>query len=294
MAKNTFDFDFHSDKTNRFIPIIISFLMYSATIAIVSCLFTFELTSNWKNALNGRLTIEFTTNIGGITDNLTEKQNEETINIIKLTPGIKSVKKLDESNILKILEPWMNSIAIPDDFPFPTILDVETEQDAQIDLLALSEKLSKICPGTRIHDHANWYAPIMKISNGLFAFAILLCIFIFITVFSTVFFITKKALNIHQNIVKILQLIGANNKYIASQFKQYYFSIGRTASFISIILSALTIFFVVHMFSTDILVIENIKYLGITIIVPLFVTILVMLTANSSVMFFLKKDSWIK
>jgi cell division transport system permease protein len=291
LSRNS-DFNFSGDKSNKFIPFIIGFLMYSATIAVMSCFFTHSLTSEWSNALNGHMTIEFQANVIGAEEALTEKQKEEVIKVLQSTAGIKSAKLLCETEILKILEPWLSSTSIPDDFPFPTIFDVEAQKNEKIDLLLLTEKLSKISQGAKIHDHANWYAPIVKISNGLFFFAILLSVLIFITVCATVVFITKKTLNTHEDIVKILQLIGANNSYIADQFKKYYFSIGCRASLLSILFSILTVSGIIFISSSGI-GIAALKYIIIFLIIPIVTTILVMVTSKNSVVFFLNNDKWI-
>lgn len=286
------DFNFSGDKSNRFIPFIIGFLMYSATIAVMSGFFTQKLTSEWNDSLNGHMTIEFQSNIAGATETLTENQKEEIIKIVKSTSEIKSIKLLSESEILKILEPWLSGTSIPDDFPLPTIFDVESKNGAKIDLLLLTEKLSKVSSGVKIYDHANWYTPILQISNALFFFAILLSIWIFVTVSSTVIFITKQTLNAHENIVKILQLIGATNTYIASQFKKYYFSVCCQSSFLSIFLGALTLIAVIFVFGGK-LDLTTIKYAVILFVMPIITTMIVMITSKKSVIFFLKNDKWI-
>ncbi|MDR0677737.1 MAG: hypothetical protein LBF57_03655 [Holosporaceae bacterium] len=286
-----YDFDFKSDRSNKFVPFIVGFLMYSVTIAVISAFFTYSLTSKWKDALNGRITIEFQSNIKGAGEALTEKQEEEIEKTIKSTAGIKSARRLREADILKVIEPWLNGTAIPDDFPFPVIFDAEAQRDVSIDLLSLSEKLSKISRGVRIHNHATWYGAIEKISNGLFSFAIILSILIFVTVCSTIIFITGKMLNVHHNIVKILQLIGANSTYIASQFRKYYFFMGCKSSLISIGCSLLTMVGIISISNPDVW--SVVKYILITIVVPLVTTALIMATSKNTVLFFLKSDRWI-
>lgn len=291
--KNDYDFDFASDKTNKFVPFILGFLIYSVSIALMSCVFTNSVTEEWSRELNGRLTVEFQSNVSGVDETLTEKQDEEVQKVLKSFPGIKKARKLSESDILKILEPWLKSTAIPDDFPFPIIFDVEAEKDQQIDLLHLSEKLSKISAGVKIHDHSNWYAPILKISNALFFFAILLSLLIFITVCATIVFITKKTLYIHQHVVRILQLIGATNAYIAAQFKRYYLKIGCEASFLSLVCSTLTVLAVNYICYSNLLDVSCIKYVAVGIVIPFVATVLIMNTAQNTVMFFLNNDKWI-
>ncbi|MDR0753615.1 MAG: hypothetical protein LBE95_03030 [Holosporaceae bacterium] len=259
----------------------------------MSGFFTHNLVSGWKNALSGHITIEFQSNINGVDETLTPKQSEEIIKIIKSFPEIKSVKKLQETDILKILEPWLNSTAIPDNFPFPTIFDIETEKSAQLNLLELTNKLSKISQGVRIHDHVNWCTPIIKISNSLFSFAIILSVLIFATVCATVIFITRKTLSEHMNTVKILQLIGANNSYIASQFKHCYFIESCLSSLISILCSFFTIGGIIYIFSNETSGMAILKYTLQIVIVPLIATVLVVTTSKNTVLFFLKNDKWI-
>jgi cell division transport system permease protein len=283
------DFDFESDKSNRFVPLIIGFLIYSVTIAMMSGFFTHNLTSEWKDSLNGRITVEIQSGVDIPDSALTDKQNEEITKILKTAPGVKSVRKLRETDILKILEPWLSGTAIPDNFPFPTIFDVETDGDAKTDLLLMTDKLSKVSSGVRIHDHANWYAPIMRISDGLFGFAVILCILIFATVCATVIFITRKTLGVHLNTVKILQLIGANNAYIASQFKQYYLVVGCKSSLISFVCSLLTVVWI-NFVSSNTVCMSILKYIIMSIAIPIVVTLLIMVTSRETVLFFLKND----
>jgi cell division transport system permease protein len=288
-----FDFDFKGDKTNGIVPFIIGFLMYSVTIAAMSCFFTNSLTSEWSRSLNGRMTIEFQSNVDGVDENLTEKQKEDVIKVLRETPGIKSVKHLKESDILKVLEPWLSGTSIPDDFPFPAIFDVEVDESVRLDLLQLSEKLAKISHSVKIHDHAKWYAPIMKISNGLFTFAILLSILIFATVCATIVFITRKTLGMHENVVRILQLIGANNGYIAAQFKQHYLQICYKSSLLSFMFSLLTIMATTYVTSSVIFNVNSIGYLLISLAVTVISVGLIIITAQKSVLFFLNNDRWV-
>jgi cell division transport system permease protein len=259
----------------------------------MSAFFSYNLTSGWKKALSGRVTIEFQSNVYGADETLTDKQLQEIMKVITSTAGVKYVKKLKESDILKVLEPWISGAAIPDDFPFPAIYDVETDEDAQVDLLSLRDKLSKISYGVKIHDHSNWYAPIAKISSGLFGFSIILSILIFATVCATTIFITRKSLETHLKAVKILQLIGANDAYVASQFKRYYFAVGCKSSLISIVCSFLTIAGIIFASAAEPLSLTVLRYVAAAVVVPFFTAILATITSKNTVLFFLKNDKWI-
>lgn len=288
-----YDFNFQGDKSNRLIPFILAFLMYCVIIAMVSAMFTFNLTREWSNSLNGHLTVEVQAAIDSSTSALTENQKHEILKILKETKGVKYAGQLQDKDILKILSPWMSGTAIPDDFPFPTIYDVETDHSTKIDLLALNNRLAKVSSGIKIHDHADWYAPILKISRGLFGFSLILALFIFLTVCITVIFIAKKTLGVHKDIVRILQLIGARNGYIASQFKKYYFAMGCRASLFAFGVSFVTITILNKLVTNMWLSCDSIKYFVVALLMPIFVTMLVMVTSKNTVLFFLKRDEWI-
>ncbi len=75
--KHDYDFNFQGDKSDRFVSFIFAFLMYSVTIALASSFFTNNLTEEWKDALNGHLTVEFQTRVDGADEILTPRQHEE-------------------------------------------------------------------------------------------------------------------------------------------------------------------------------------------------------------------------
>lgn len=288
-----YDFNFKTDKTNRFVTVIFGFLIYCMTIALMSGVFTYNLTDNWDKSLNGQLTVEFPAHSEGTNSSLTEKQITEVISVLQSTEGVLKVRKLKDSDILKIIEPWLVGTAIPDDFPFPVLFDVEIDRNVHVDLLDLTSKLSKVSQGVRIHNHANWYASIDKIGKGLFGFSILLSILILVTVCSTIIFIIKKTLSNYRDVVKILQLIGAQDKYIASQFKRYYFSISLKGSLISVVLSMLTILGITYIAGANWISLENIKFLGISLFIPIIVMIVIMFTSQNTVLYFLRNEDWL-
>lgn len=292
-VSSKYDFHFESSYADRFVFIIFGFLMYCMSIAFMSGIFTWSLTNNWEKSLKGQLTIEFPASPDGSVSSLTEKQSEEVLTLVQGTPGVLSIRRLKEADILKILEPWLGSTAVPDDFPFPSLFDVETDRTTNIDLLDLTSKLSKVSQGVRIHNHANWYAPIAKISYGLFGFSVLLMILILFTVCITIVFITKKTLGLHRDVVKILQLIGAKNEYIASQFKKYYLSIGLKGTTISVFFSMVTIFCLTYFVGGNWINLNNIKYLIISLVVPLTATLIIMLTSKTTVLYYLKNEDWV-
>lgn len=288
-----YDFNFKKDKTSRFITIIFGFLIYCMSITFMSGVFTFNLTDNWDKSLNGQLTVEFPAHSEGTNSTLTEKQMDQILHLLQSTNGILRVRKLKDSDILKILEPWLDSTAIPDDFPFPVLFDVEVDRKTNVDLLDLTSKLTKIYQGVRIHNHANWYVSISKISKGLFGFSVLLSALILLTVCSTIIYIVKKALSSHKDVVKILQMIGARDKYIASQFKRYYLSVSLKGSLVSFILSLMTILGITYLVGANWINLDNVRYLGISLFVPIIVIVLVMITSQSTVLYFLRNEDWL-
>jgi len=200
------------------------------------------------------------------------------------------VRKLKDADILKVIEPWLSSTAIPDDFPFPVLFDVSFSKDVSVDLLNLTSKLSVISSSVRIHNHANWYTSIEKICLGLFGFSMLLLILMLMTVCSTTIFITKKTLQVHKDVVKNLQLIGAKNSYISSQFRWYYFGLGLKGALLSMFLSGASICSITYFMKAELLSYVNLQYALVCIAVPFLVVLLVMITSRSSVAYFLSRE----
>ena len=129
--------------------------------------------------------------------------------------------------------------------------------------------------------------------KGLFGFSVLLSALILLTVCSTIIYIVKKALSSHKDVVKILQMIGARDKYIASQFKRYYLSVSLKGSLVSFILSLMTILGITYLVGANWINLDNVRYLGISLFVPIIVIVLVMITSQSTVLYFFTCDLFI-
>ena len=290
---SSYDFDFKRDKSRIFLIIVLGFLMYCMTVTAISGIFTYQQTNDWKTALHGKLTIEFPSNVDGVKEILTEKQKGEVISVVQSTPGISYIRQLKDSDVLRIVEPWLSSTAIPDDFPFPILFDVGINKNVSVDLLGLTSRLAKISSGVRIHDHSKWYTPIENISLSLFGFAMLLLILMLLTVCSTTIFITKKTLQVHRDVVKNLQLIGAKDSYISAQFKRYYFDLGLKGALLSVLLSLLSIAGITYIANAEPFSFMNMQYSAVSVIVPMLVVLLIMLTSRSTVIYFLKREDWV-
>ncbi|MBV9153118.1 MAG: hypothetical protein JO213_14895 [Alphaproteobacteria bacterium] len=80
-------------------------------------------------------------------------RTEMSLALLRQTKGIRSVRLLDISETARLLEPWLGGAAATDTLPVPRLVDVKTEPDAAIDVVALRERLSSIAPGAQLDDH---------------------------------------------------------------------------------------------------------------------------------------------
>ena len=144
--------------------------------------------------------------------------SSEIIALLRATPAIAAAAPIDEAVARSLLEPWLGAGAELKALPLPTLIDVRLWPGARLDIVALEVALDATVPGTRIDDHGIWVARMLRFTRALQVFgAAVAAVFALITAMTAIF-ATRAGVSAHRQEIGILQLIGAQDSYIARQF----------------------------------------------------------------------------
>lgn len=284
------DFPFHTDKSCKISVWIVAFMMYIVCFAVISCILTGSVISNWRSAIVGKLTIEFPVNVDNFNCTLTAEQQNAAKDTIVSCSGVKSARVLESSELKIMLNNIFGTVDIPDDFPMPVIFDVCLDGNQEVDFSILSEKLMRVSPGVKIYDHAKWYENSLNLWDTLWMFSFLLSITILFVICVIVVFMTYNGLKIYDRIVRILQIIGAGDQYIASQFCRYNLIAGMRSFIVCLIFSFVTFLFLYYSFNIVVCLFDILKYIIAIIVTSGFVVFLSVETTKLTVLYALRKE----
>ncbi|MFB0951362.1 MAG: FtsX-like permease family protein [Rhodospirillales bacterium] len=209
------DLPLDNDAHSRFLPWLISFMVFMAVLAIGGILVLNATAARWDQGVGGTLTVQ----IAATEDPARDQNNlQEVLNVIAAASGIERYVIIEEEHMMTLLEPWLGSSANVNDLPLPKLIDVGLADEAQFDLKDFTRTLQARVPDATVDDHRIWLQRLVNLIRTVEFIAMAILVFIALATMGTVIFTTRTGLSIHKEAIEVLHLIGAQDSYIAGQF----------------------------------------------------------------------------
>lgn len=234
------DLPLDKDPLSRFLPWLIAFMIFLATLAQAGLIGLDELARRWDTGMAAQLTVQIPSDVDA-SEAANARRLQSVLNMISQTPGVIHTKVVSERKVLQLLSPWLGVVQAAD-VPLPRLIDVETDPEIKIDARVLQQKLASSVPGTQVDDHGVWLARLIQMVRTLEGFAAGVLGLIMFAAISTVVFTTRTGLTVHQEAIEILHLTGAQDGYIAKQFAGRAFALGIKGGVIGLVLAVPTLF----------------------------------------------------
>ena len=144
-------------------------------------------------------------------------QTEAALKVLRATPGVASVRVLDESEERALLEPWFGTDLALESLPIPTLIEV-VEAEPGIDAVGLRLRLRAEAPAAILDDHTRWRQPLVAAAQALrfLGYAVLVLIGAISAAMITM--AANASLAANGQVIRVLRLVGARDTYIARAF----------------------------------------------------------------------------
>lgn len=233
------DLPLDEDGLGRFLPWLIAFMVFLATMAMAGALVLSAAAGRWERGISATLTVQIPATIAG-------KDRKAAIaralKILRAEPGVVNAEQISESRIMALLKPWLGTAGEDmRDLPLPILIDVNLKPDAGIDVAALESRLSAQVPGATADDHGVWLKRLVSLIHWLQAVAFAVLGLILLVTVGTVIFTTRTGLAVHHEAIEVLHLIGAHDSYVAKQFAFRALALGVKGGVMGLALAAPTL-----------------------------------------------------
>ena len=217
MLQSPRDLRLDVDPSARFLPWVISVMVYLATVALAGAITISTLVVDWRDSARGSATVEI-----AFDDSLDMAARvDAALAILRGTPGVVGAVPLAEEQIDALLEPWLGPNYAASGLPVPRLIDVTFEPDRAIDPAALAAKLEAAVPGARLVDHEPWLERLVSLARGIQGLALAIVAIVGGATVAIIVFATRAGLAAHAEAIEVLHLIGARDHYIARQFQRH-------------------------------------------------------------------------
>lgn len=144
-------------------------------------------------------------------------QTEAALAVLSTTAGVKEARALTDEEQKALLAPWFGADLPLDALPVPRLIEVIEAEDG-FDANGLRLRLSAEVPGAFLDDHTRWRAPLVDAASRLRLLGWLSLALIATAVAAMVTLAANAALAANAQVIAVLRLVGATDRYIAQAF----------------------------------------------------------------------------
>lgn len=138
------------------------------------------------------------------------------------TPGVTEARALDRAAAAKLLEPWLGKDGVPDDLPIPELVTVDLDPAHPADAAALEAAMTKAGVDGVVDDHGRWLKDVDRAADGLRLFAFGLAALMAGATGAAIAYATRAGLAARRDLVQVLHLTGAEDRFIAHLFMRRF------------------------------------------------------------------------
>ncbi len=272
-------------EATRLLPYVMAVMVYLSALALMGGMLLHKGFGDWTESLSNRLTVQITEEDRA----RREAQVGAVIDMLKKTPGIATVRQLNEVEIENLLEPWLGAGNVTADLPVPEILDVTVSRSLSLDIAALGARLGAISPNIHLDDHQQWLGRFLRLMDTVEYTALGILILVVLATICIVIFGTKAGMAEHRDIIAIMHHLGSHDGMIARAYQDRFMRYGLKGGIIGLVLAYISLLSMIYLsrgLATGLVEVPELPVIEVALllVIPLFAALISMLTARLTVL----------
>jgi cell division transport system permease protein len=187
-------------------------MAFLAVFALALSLASGRLAARWGDELARTSTIRIVAPAGE-----QAAQTDAALRVLGTTAGVQSARALTDDEQQALLSPWFGTGIDLGSLPVPRLIEV-VEDTTGFDTEGLRLRLAAEVPAAFLDDHTRWRAPLVQAANRLRLLGWIAILLIASAVGAMVTLAANAALAANSQVVAVLRLVGATDRYIAKAF----------------------------------------------------------------------------
>jgi cell division transport system permease protein len=275
------------DPSVRFLPLLVAFMVYLAALAIAGALVAHKVISRWETGLAGQITVQIPAPPSGYNTAQGDRV-AQAVRFLEAAPGVRTAKALSDDDLAALLDPWLGLDQLTPDLPLPSLIAVTLDDQDRPDLETLGRRLDDVVPGAILDTHERWLDQLLRLARSVEMMAVLVVVLIAAAAVVTVVFVTRTGLSVHHHVIEVLNLIGAQDSYVAQQFQSHALWLGLRGGTLGSVLAVATLFAIYALVVRRTELLPDIEFTpvdwGVMAAVPVVVAVTAMVTARVTVL----------
>jgi cell division transport system permease protein len=152
--------------------------------------------------------------------------------------GVVEARALDRATAVKLLEPWLGKDGVPDDLPIPQLVTVDLDPVHPAPAAELSAALTQAGVDGAVDDHRRWLGDLERTAFAARLAALGAAVLLAAAAAAAIAFATRSGLEARRDVVEVLHLSGAEDRFIAGLFQGRFAGLAAWAGLQGAILAA--------------------------------------------------------
>jgi cell division transport system permease protein len=212
----------------RALVVVIAIMTFLACLTAGAALLVADASRVWRSDVLRDATIQVKAGSGEDIDALVAK----AVSIASKAKGVESAHAYSKAESERLLEPWLGNGLDLSQLPIPRLIVVRLGSQRPEDLAALRSALASAVPEANLDDHRIWAERIGTMADAVVVVAAALFALMILAMGTAIGFATRGAMAGNREIVEVLHLVGASDKFIAREFEIHFRRLGLRGSLI--------------------------------------------------------------
>jgi cell division transport system permease protein len=206
----------------RALAAVIAIMTFLACLTAGGALLLAQASQGWRSDVLREVTIQVKPDAGDDVESVVAK----VVLIAGQARGVKHVRVYSAAESGRLLQPWLGDGLDLSLLPVPRILVVGMEGATEGDLAGLRAALARSAPQATLSDQRTWAARIGTMANAVVVLAVATFALMMVAMAIAIGFATRAAVAANREIIEVLHLVGASDRFIAREFETHFRNIG--------------------------------------------------------------------
>ena len=200
---------------------VVGALCFLAALAALSAKSTYGAARAWTAEVEG----EFTVSLNGAD----ATASAEAAKLLAKVEGVETARAFTDAEINELLEPNFGQSGLPADLPVPRLIAVTAENGSEDLGPRLSQALHEGGYDAAVDAHSEWAGDVRRMLSVSRIAALSIVALLSATAIAVIAFATHAALLARRDIVDVLHIAGARDRFIAGLFERRFWLLGLRA-----------------------------------------------------------------
>lgn len=212
---------------------VVGALCFLAALAALSAKSTYGAARAWTAEVEG----EFTVSLSGAD----AAAAAEAARLLAALEGVDSARVFTDAEINALLAPNFGQSGLPADLPVPRLIAVTGERGADALGTRMSEALKAAGYDAAVDSHTEWAGDVRRMLGISRMVALFIVALLSATAVAVIAFATHAALLARRDIVDVLHVAGARDRFIAGLFERRFWLLGLRAGTVGALVALATV-----------------------------------------------------